>query len=84
MKIRTILAATVVAIAAAAGAASAGASSFYYDVDFYGDASHTDVVGTYRQYCVNNTTIITPQVSGQTSPYEVATPIGVCPGLGDW
>lgn len=83
MKTRIILGAAMVAAAAIAGAASAR-TSLYYDVVFYSDASYTEVVGTYRQYCLNNTTIITPQVTGQTSPYEVATPIGNCPGLGDW
>lgn len=83
MKIGTIVAAAIVAAAAAAGAASA-TTSLYYDVTFYSDASYTEAVGTYRQYCLNNTTIMTPQVTGQTSPYEIATPIGNCPGLGDW
>lgn len=83
MKIGTILGAAIVAAAAVAGVASAK-TSLYYDVVFYNDASHTEVVGTYKQYCLNNTTIMTPLVTGQTSPYEVATPIGNCPGLGDW
>lgn len=84
MKIGTTLTAAVVAIAALSGAASAGTSNLYYEVVFYSDASHTEWVGEYRQYCQNNTTIITPQVTGQTSPYEVSTPIGNCPGEGDW
>lgn len=71
------------AVAALSGVASAR-SGLYYEVVFYSDASYTEPVGEYRQYCLNNTTIITPQVTGHTSPYEIATPIGTCPGLGDW
>jgi hypothetical protein len=84
MKIGTILGVAVVAAAAIAGVASARTTNIYYDVVFYSDATYTEVVGGYRQYCLSNTTIMTPQVTGEFSSYEIATPIGNCPGLGDW
>lgn len=77
------IAAGAVAITALA-AGLAHASSYYYHVVFYSDATYTTPVGEYREYCLNNEWIITPQVTGQTSPYPIETPIGVCPGLGDW
>lgn len=84
MKIGAILGSAVIAAAALAGVASARTTNIYYDVVFYSDATYTEVVGSYRQYCLSNTTIMTPLVTGQTSAYEIATPIGNCPGLGDW
>ncbi len=86
MKRKTLIGAVcagAVAIAAIA-AGFAHASSFYYEVVFYSDASYTYRVGEYRQYCQNDLYIVTPQVTGETSPYSIETPIGVCPGLGDW
>ena len=82
MKIATALA-LAAAVAALSGAATAR-SSLYYHVAFYSDAGHTVQVGEYQQYCLNNNIIMTPQVTGETSPYAVYSPIGNCPGLGDW
>ncbi len=59
-------------------------SELYYAYTFYSDASMTSAVGYYREYCLNNLYVITPQVTGETSPYYSREAIGRCPGLGDW
>lgn len=84
---RKLWAATAIALAAGvmtAGAAPAVQDDYYYDYTFYSDASKTTVVGSYSQYCLGNTTIITPQVTGQTSAYYDRYLKGRCPGMGDW
>lgn len=59
-------------------------SEFYYQYYFYSDATKTDVVGHYREYCLNNYYIITPLVTGTVTEHYRREAIGVCPGLGDW
>lgn len=64
--------------------ASQARSDFYYQYYFYSDANHTQMIGNFRQYCLNNTTIMTPPVTGEMSDFYTTEAIGRCPGLGDW
>jgi len=81
---KTVAALGVIVAAGLASVASAKTDQYYYSVVFYSDATYTTVVGEYRQWCLGNTTIYTPLVTGQTSPYSTKEILGTCPGLGDW
>lgn len=64
--------------------ATAKRGDLYYEYTFYSDGSYTNAVGGYRQYCYNNTTIVTGEAYGEQTPYVTSVPLGQCPGLGDW
>ena len=81
-----LTAAAALLIGAALSTSSVSArqvTGFYYDYTFYSDASHSSVVGSYKQFC-DGTRIHTPQVTGMTSAYFTREILGQCPGLGDW
>ena len=79
-----IAAAAVLAPAAMSFESQAKTADYYYQYYFYSDATKTYMVGQFRQYCLNNNTIITPLVTGTMTEHYTREAIGICPGLGDW
>lgn len=71
------LSAAITATASSSTASTTG--EFFYRYTFYADEAHTQWVGEYDQYCYDNW-VMTPQVTGETSPHYTTVILGTCPG----